>query len=156
VSVTVFQRIIKLLSDNKISYKLIEHEPIFTSEQAAKVRGTDLKSGAKALVFIADKEPIMIVVPGDKRVDLRKFKDTFKIKNLAMASSEEVEDFIEGVKVGAVHPFGNLHGLPVYVDQSLGRNKEIVFNAGLHEKSIKMSYQDYYRLVKPRLGNFAF
>lgn len=155
MSEAVYQKIVKFLSDNNITYQLFEHEPVYTSEQAAKVRGSSLKAGAKALIFMADKKPIMIVVPGDKKVDIRKFKDTFKIKDLAMARPEEVEDFTDGVKIGAVHPLGNLHGLSVYMDQSLGRNKEIVFNAGLHDKSIEMRYQDYYRLVKPKLGNFT-
>jgi len=155
VSELVFQRIIKLLSNKNIKYQLLEHKPVFTSEQAAKLRGTSLRIGAKALIFLADKRPIMIVISGDKKVDTRKFKNMFKIKNLVMATPGEVERLMD-IKVGAIHPLGNLHNLPVYVDESLNRNKKIVFNAGLHDKSIKMEYQDYCKLVKPKLGNFAF
>jgi Ala-tRNA(Pro) deacylase len=155
MSKSAYPKIIKLLLNNKTSYKLLKHQPVYTSEQAAKVRGSSLKAGAKALIFLADNKPIMIVVPGNKKVNVRKFKDAYKIKNLAMATPDEVEKITEGVKIGAVHPFGNLHNLPVYVDQSLGRNKEIVFNAGVHDRSIKMEYRDYYRLVKPKLGKFA-
>lgn len=151
----VFEKIKQFLNTNKIEYEVISHEPVFTSEQAAKVRGSSIKTGAKALIFQADKKPIMIVVPGDKKVDARKFKDKFKIKDLAFAKPEEVEQIAEGVKIGAVHPLGNLCNLPVYVDKSLGRNKEIVFNAGRHDKSIKMSYQDYYRAVKPIIASFV-
>jgi len=45
---TVYQKIINLLKDNHITYKTYQHEPVFTSEQAAKVRNTSLKQGAKA------------------------------------------------------------------------------------------------------------
>lgn len=155
MSYQIFQKIVNFLEESKISYQLLEHGPVFTSEQAAKVRGTNIKAGAKALVFKADGKPVMIVVPGDKRVDTKRFKEIYKVGDLTFVSAEEVEGIMEGVKIGAVHPLGNLHNLPVYIDQSLGRNKEIIFNAGLHEKSIKMSYQDYYKLVRPIIGSFT-
>lgn len=155
MSQLVLEKIVKLLKDKKIDYQLLEHKPVFTSEEAAKIRGTSLKQGAKALVFYADKKPIMVVVPGDKKVDIKKFKITHHLKDLRMATPEEVEE-LTGVKIGAVHPLGNLHNLPTYVDKGLGRNQEIVFNAGLHNKSIKMEYRDYYSLVKPKLADFSF
>lgn len=151
----VFERIVNFLNKKRIPYQLFEHEPVYTSEQAAKIRGSSLKEGAKALIFVADGKPVMIVVPGDKKVDVKRFKEIYKISDLRMATPQEVETVTGGVKIGAVHPLGNLHNLPVYVDNSLGRNQEIVFNAGLHTKSIRMRYQDYYRLVGPMLGNFS-
>lgn len=155
MSETVFQKIVALLEKENIKFSICEHEPVFTSEQAAQIRGSSLKQGAKALVFYADKKPIMIVIAGDRKVDSKKVKSFYGIHDLRLASSDEIEELLEGVKVGAVPPFGDLFNLPVYVDQSLGENKEIVFNAGLHTKSIKMSYQDWFDLVKPTLGDFA-
>lgn len=154
MSQVVFEKVVKLLQDNQIDYQLLEHEPVYTSEQAAKIRGSSLKQGAKALVFYADKKPIMIVVSGDKKIDIKKFKTTHYVKDLRMATPEEVEE-LTGTKIGAVHPLGVIHGLPTYVDKGLGRNEEIIFNAGLHTKSIKMKYRDYYSLVKPKLGDFS-
>ncbi len=87
---TVLEKIQELLDDNHVNYTLTEHEPVHTSEEAAKVRGTTLSQGAKALIFFADKKPLLIVVPGDKRANLKKFKKTFSIKDLRMASPEEV------------------------------------------------------------------
>lgn len=151
----VFERVVNLLNEKKIPHTLFEHEPVYTSEQAAKIRGTSLRQGAKALIFLADGKPMMVVVPGDKKVDVKKFKQIYKIGDLRMAVPEEVEQVTGGVKIGAVHPLGNLHNLPVYIDKSLGKSREIVFNAGLHTKSIKMSYRDYFRLVRPIIGDFS-
>jgi hypothetical protein len=36
-----YEKIINLLKQNKIPYKEIEHEPVYTSEQTAKVRGSN-------------------------------------------------------------------------------------------------------------------
>jgi Ala-tRNA(Pro) deacylase len=46
-------------------------------------------------------------------------------------------------------PFGNLYGMDVFVDQSLAEDKEIAFNAGSHRELVRMSYADFYELVKP-------
>lgn len=155
MSQAVFDRIIELLDDKKVSYQLFEHRPVFTCEEAAKVRGTRPEQGAKALIFFGDDKPLMIVLPGSKKVETKIFKQLFGIRNLCMASSEQVEKLTTGVKVGAVPPFGNLFGIPVFVDKSLGLNQEIVFNAGLHTRSIKMKYRDFERLADPTMGDFS-
>jgi Ala-tRNA(Pro) deacylase len=51
-------------------------------------------------------------------------------------------------------PFGNLYGIPVWVDESLTRDEEIVFNAGNHEQTVHMAYADFARLVGPKTASF--
>lgn len=149
-----FKKLKDFLDKNNISYKTILHEPVFTSEEAAKVRGSNLKMGAKALVFIADKKPVMMVLSAEKHIDTKKFKDLYEISDLRMATPEEV-DKITGVKIGAIHPFSNLFGIPLYVDNSLSENEEIVFNAGLHTRSIRMKFKDFKNLTSPIMGSFS-
>jgi Ala-tRNA(Pro) deacylase len=52
-------------------------------------------------------------------------------------------------------PFGNLYGLPVYVDETLTADKEIAFNAGTHRELIRLAYGDFAKLVDPAVLNFA-
>lgn len=150
----VFDAIKKLLDDKKINYKVTEHEPVYTSDQAAKVRNTPLKQGAKALVIIADKKPVMIVIAANKKIDFKKFKTIYKIKDLRMATPDEVKE-ITGVEIGAVPPLGNIFNIPLYVDASLTKNKEISFNAGEHTKSIDVTYRDFELVSKPIIDVFA-
>jgi len=150
----IYEQIVKLLEKNKCEFKTYEHEPVFTSEQAAKVRSMRLEQGAKALVMIADKNPIMLVLSAANKVDSQAFKRDYKVKDLRMAKPEEVEQ-ITNLKIGAIPPFGNLFDLLVYVDERLRENRKISFNAGLHERSIEMYYADFEKLVKPTRGNFT-
>lgn len=150
---TVYKKIITILKERAINYKIFEHESVLTSEQAARVRGTDIRQGAKALVMIADGQPVMVVVSAAFKVDTKKFKQLFGIKDLKMATPQEVEKFT-GTKIGAVPPFGNIFSLPTYVEETLAQNTKISFNAGLHTKSIEISYQDYIGIVKPQFGSF--
>ncbi len=151
---SVFENIKDLLDKNKISYKLIEHKPVFTSEDAAKIRGSSLSLGAKALIMKADKKSIMIVVPGDKKVDTSTFKKLYQVKDLEMATKEEVKA-VSGVEVGAVPPFGNLFKIPLYFDKTIVENEVVFFNAGSHSKSISLKGSDLEKVTKPIVGNFS-
>lgn len=85
---TVYQQIIDLLDSLQIKYTAIEHVPTKTCEESAKVRSTSPDQGAKALVCIADKQPIMIVLPCSRRLDTKAFKTQFSFKDLRFATPE--------------------------------------------------------------------
>ncbi len=140
------------LKKNGIFYELNTHEPVYTSEQAAKVRGVLLKTGVKAMV-LKGKDFILALVPGDKKVDIRKL-GKITGNEIRFAKPSEVLE-VTGCEVGSVHPFGNLFNLKVYADPRILESKFINFNAGLHTHSIKMKSKDLIDLVKPELGNFA-
>jgi Ala-tRNA(Pro) deacylase len=150
----VFQKILSLLHENDVRYQALEHEAVYTSEEAARVRGTSLDQAAKALVFRADGAPMLLVIPGDRRVDTKGFKKRFKIKDMRMASREDVEE-LTGLTPGAVPPFGNILGIPIYMDEMLLEKAETVFNAGSHTRSIKMSPQDLVALTQPVMGSYS-
>jgi Ala-tRNA(Pro) deacylase len=114
MTVSVTEKIKSLLNENHIKFELLEHEAVFTSEQASQIRGTDISMGAKALVFYADRVPVLIVVPGDKKADLKKFKKTFGVKDLMIVSPDEVFNLTR-LKVGSIPPFGNVMGLHTYL-----------------------------------------
>ncbi len=144
----------KLAEANISDFQESEHAPVFTSIEAARVRGTELSQGAKALVMMADQQPIMVVVSGANTVDMSGFKKLFDVKDLRMASKDEVKQLTK-LEVGSIPPFGNVFGIPTYVDAKLSENSAISFNAGLHTKSIQMQYADWLKAVHPTVGDFS-
>jgi aspartyl-tRNA synthetase len=150
----VYSAIVKELEKHNVKFQSYEHEPVHTSQDAARVRQTALHMGAKALVFYADDKPVMIAVPGDKKVDMKLFKQTYKVKDLRMATPEEVLR-VTSVPIGAVPPFGHIFGIPLYMDKSMRLNESVVFNAGLHTKSISLSETEYEKVAKPIVGEFS-
>ncbi len=150
----VYQKITSLLDKNSIKYQKFEHEPVFTSEQAAKVRGTRIEQGAKALVMFADKQPILAVVSAAKKIDSKKLKNLLKVKDLHLATAGEVKS-LTGLEIGSIPPFGSVLSLKTYVDNSLSSVGDITFNAGLHTKSLSLRYQDYVKAEAPQTGDFS-
>jgi prolyl-tRNA editing enzyme YbaK/EbsC (Cys-tRNA(Pro) deacylase) len=153
----VVQRIIDLLEKEHVWFETFQHEPVITSEEAAKIRsGYSLKQGAKAMIVRVKEKGeakyfAMLVLPGDQRFSNDKVKSVFNAKDIRFATEEEVKDITEGVEPGGVPPFGNLFGLRLVVDQTLFNNEKIVFNAGDRRFSIAMRSQDYAKIVKPEL-----
>ena len=150
----VLERIRELLDKNSVQYKCWDHPPVHTSEEAAKVRGTPLESGAKAMVLRSKGKYLMVVIAGDKKMDFKKVKKVIGSDRLTLSSPEEVLE-VTGCEIGSVPPFGNLFDLPVYLDNSLLRSPIINFNAGKHGTSIAMSIEDYQKVVKPEVVDIA-
>jgi Ala-tRNA(Pro) deacylase len=149
------KRVKDLLDSKNIEYTISEHEPVFTSEQAAKVRGVDLKTGVKALVLKTKEGNFILgLVAADKKIDLKKLAEIANTKDLELAKPEEVLK-LTNCKVGSVHPFGILHNLPTYLDISVLENEYVNFNIGLHTKSIQMKSKDLVEIVKPVEGEFS-
>jgi Ala-tRNA(Pro) deacylase len=145
---TIFERIKDKLALAAIPFAVSEHEPVFTSEQAAAVRGAALASGAKALVVKAGDRFVLLVMPADRKLDSKKARANLGVKSIRFATKEELLD-MTGLAPGAVPPFGSLFELPTYVDPALAANASINFNAGDHAVSIQMTFADYLRAEGP-------
>jgi Ala-tRNA(Pro) deacylase len=149
------ERLKKFLDERKIEYELLVHEPVYTSEQAAKARGSELKKGVKALVLkTGEKKLILGLVAADRKIDLNALAMLVGTKKLKLASPEEVLEKT-GCEIGSVHPFGNLHNLETYMDKSVLENEVVEFNIGLHTHSIRMKMRDLVNLLNPIIGNFS-
>ena len=151
---TVFDRVESLLKQHGIAFQVLRHEPVYTSEEAARVRGTPLASGAKALIVKGEEGFVMFVVPADRKLDSHAVRRAKGWKKMRFATREEVLE-LTGLTPGSIPPFGSLFGLPTLCDERLGENEVINFNAGDHGISVSMRYADYVQVEKPELGKFA-
>ena len=149
------QKLRQFLDENHVKYVVISHSKAYTSQgiaATANISGNDL---AKTVMLKTDGELCMAVLPAPKHVDLVRFAKLTNTKEVALASERDFRDRFPDCEVGAMPPFGNLYGLPVYVDVSLTRDKEIAFNAGSHLELVRLPYADFERLVKPQIVEFA-
>src|SRR5437762_7883995 len=150
----VTERLERWLREQSVGFRLLEHPPVFTSEEAARVRGTPIEAGAKALVLRAEERTVHVVLPGHRRVDNAQLRAILGTRTLRFATPEELLT-LTGCTPGAVPPFGNLFGLPVLVDEALCRNDRVAFNAGSNAVSITMRCDDLVRLTGARVCRFA-
>ncbi|MFA6472043.1 MAG: YbaK/EbsC family protein [Candidatus Latescibacterota bacterium] len=140
------------LDKNHIRYLSIKHSPAFTAQEIAELSHIHGKLMAKVVMLMIDEKMGMAVTSADHRIDLASLRDkTESGGEILLADEKEFKSMFPDCEVGAMPPFGNLYDMDVYVDSSLGNNREIVFNAGSHTEVIRMSYADFERLVNPKI-----
>jgi prolyl-tRNA editing enzyme YbaK/EbsC (Cys-tRNA(Pro) deacylase) len=150
---SVFESIQQLLDTHSVEYKTEHHEPTRTSEDAARIRGVAMHTGAKALVLTGSKSGahFLFVIPADLRLDSKKVRTILGESTSFAKDTVEVTDCVPG----SVPPFGSVIGLKTHCDSRLAENERINFNAGSLTDSINMSYQDYIRVEQPMICDIA-
>lgn len=147
-------RLKSFLDENHIRYTLMTHSPAYTAQTAAHTMHIPGKEVAKTVVVRAGKETMLAVVPASCHVNLMRLGKLVG-SEARLASEAEFIDKFPDCELGAMPPFGNLYKLPVYVDEKLAADEEIVFNAGTHRDAIRMRFEDFSKLAHPTVAGFA-
>ncbi|GAB6281006.1 MAG: YbaK/EbsC family protein [Thermovirga sp.] len=84
---------------------LFSDETIRTVEDASRTVGAPPEEILKTLVLLADEEPVIALMSGQNRIDLKKVKVLLGAKKVSMAKPEWVSGY-SGFKVGGVPPVG--------------------------------------------------
>ena len=143
------------LENNSVRYVVISHSPAFTAQGIAALAHIPGKELAKTVIVKLDGNLAMAVLPASLHVNLSALKRETGAKIVELASEEEFRDRFPECDTGAMPPFGNLYGMEVFADEALTRDKEIAFNACSHRELVRLSWDDYQNLAKPRVISFA-
>ena len=148
-------RLQEFLDSHNIKYTSIAHSVAYTSQGIAALTHISGKELAKTVIVKIDGVLAMAVLSASSQVDLSRLAAAAGANHVVLASEQEFKDKFPDCDTGAMPPFGNLYGLPVFADQSLRHDKEIAFNAGSHWELIRMAWEDFEKLVRPRIAQFA-
>lgn len=147
-----YTAIIKTLDEAGVSYELLEHDSVHTSEEAAMVRDGSQETGAKSLLLKSEAGFVVAVLQGNARLDTKKTTKHLGVsRNPRFANPEEVEEHM-GCQVGACYPLAHLAGLRTIIDEPFTREEHISFNPGVHDKTITMPMRNYLDLVRPEVS----
>jgi nondiscriminating aspartyl-tRNA synthetase len=155
-------QIIKILKDNNFDYKYMEHEETPTSADAARVRGTKLEEGAKAIILKGRKSGgnYMVALPGHLKIDIRALEKKLKVDTgiKIELTFEDPNIILEryGLIIGGIPPFGELLGIETFYDIKIFENEKMDFNCGERTASIEMKTIDYKKLIdNSKIGIFS-
>jgi Ala-tRNA(Pro) deacylase len=155
MKMTVLKRLKEYLEKNQVRYEVGYHERVYTSQEIAAAMHVPGRDLAKVVMVKADGKMVMLVLPASYQVETKKLKKALQCEKLRIAREREFEELFPDCEVGAMPPFGNLYHLEVWVDQVLTEDEFIFFRAGSHVETLKVKYNDYARLVDPRVGDFS-
>jgi nondiscriminating aspartyl-tRNA synthetase len=154
-SENIRNEIIRLIKHNDFEYKYLVHAATPTSEESARVRGTQLNEGVKALILKGknSKKNYQFNIPSHLKLDMKAVAEMVGEK-CEFEDPEIIRDRF-GLIIGGVPPFGSLMNLDTFFDEQISKTEHAAFNCGLQTESIIMKAQDLVKLVQPKLGRFA-
>lgn len=148
---SALQRLQRHLEEHHVDYQLHEHAEAYTAQEIAALEHVAGQRMAKVVMALAGTRLVMLVLPAPARVDVGRLAAELGEAGVRLAHEEEFTPAFPDCDAGAMPPFGNLYGVPVYVDRALAEDETIVFQAGTHRHTIQLAYDDFQRLVQPQL-----
>ncbi len=146
----------EFLDKSNVKYEVRQHQPTFTAQQMAAEEHEPGRYVAKPVIVKADDKYVMCVLAAPYKVDLGALKKQLGVKKATLADETEIGKLFPDCELGAEPPFGNLYDMPTVMDKVLEKDDHIMFQAGSHEKAIRMSMADYRKLVQPKVLEFSY
>lgn len=149
------RRLKEFLNSHHIKYVTITHSPAYTAQEIAASAHVSGKELAKTVICNIDGELAMAVLRASDRIDLDLLRGAAGASKVELATEQAFQDRFPECDAGAMPPFGNLYEMEVFVEESLTKDERIAFNAGSHTELVKLAYEDFAKLVTPKVANFA-
>ena len=145
----------KALKEFDNSMKVIElNSTARTAMDAANSLKCEVGAIVKSLLFRAEDTFLLCIVSGDKRCSLNKLKKITLIKDISMASPEEVKTQT-GYTIGGVSPVGHVKNLKIIVDESLKRFTNIFAAAGHPNCVFKINFENLIKITKGEIKDIV-
>lgn len=146
-------QILNCLNRKQISYKLIEHLPVYTAAEADQyTKGYDFIK-AKNLFLHHKHHYYLVVLPDDKRIDMKRLQKQLQSGRLSFASDDSLFEIL-GITTGAVSPFNLIndrkHQVNLVIDQEIADqdNSMIGCHPNDNTKTVLLSVHDLLKFVK--------
>lgn len=148
-------RLEQYLRENGIRYVLEHHPLAYTARGVAASEHVTARRIAKTVMLLVDGRLAMVIVPGSEDVYIPALSEALGATHVRLAQEIEFAPAFPDCEIGAMPPFGNLYGVPVYVDASLAKYETIRFEAGTYTDTICIRYADFDYLVRPTTVHVA-
>ncbi len=151
----VVERLRNFLDERRVDYEVAVHPERYTTQEVAAATHVSGRLVAKTVIVKTGGGFAMAVLPAACRMSVQRVRELLGDPQATIAAESEFRGLFGDCEAGAMPPFGNLYGIPVYVDDELAVRERITFEAGNHHEVITMRYADFARLVEPRQAEFC-
>jgi Ala-tRNA(Pro) deacylase len=144
------------LDEQDVAYEVVEHEERFTAAAEATAAGLEPGDAAKDLILRDGDSYALAVIPASQRLDLAKARELLGASgSLRLATEDEIGDDFKRFAVGAIPPFGGLHGIPQVVDRRLLEHERVLCSAGDHAHGVLVDPNEMVRTGKAKTGDLC-
>lgn len=142
-----------------IDYTEIEHEPVYTVEQAQEVKNTIEGHGCKNL-FLTDKKEhyFLVVLDENRKANIKQIEKLVHTSHLSFAKPSELRHIMQ-LEKGSVTPFGIMNDadnqVVLVIDENL-KNRKLLFHPNINTKTISIFYDDLIKFIKFNNHRYVF
>jgi Ala-tRNA(Pro) deacylase len=140
-----------LLEQHDVPYEVEDHPHAVSAHRLAAAEGISGYDIAKPVMVSVQGQLAMIVIPGAEILDLERVGDVLGHNAVRLATEDEFTGLFDDCEPGAEPPFGNLYGVPTFLDEDLRARPRMVCRDGSHTRTITLATADYVRLVDPEI-----
>lgn len=144
---TVAPRLQEYLRSEGVPFDLVAHSHTSTSSQTARAAHVSGGSLAKSVVVHHELGFVLAVTPSTHRVELGALQGLLN-RRLGLATEAQIAALFDDCDVGAVPPVGAAYGIPVVLDESIGRAADVYFEGGDHETLVHVTGEAFRALMK--------
>jgi Ala-tRNA(Pro) deacylase len=143
----------KFLSKNNINFTLHKHPAVYTCEEAEKYCGDIPGIEGKNLLLRSKKgkRHFLVILPANKKTDLKKFAELVNEKKISFASSKALKEKL-GLEPGSVSPFGLIndseHRVEVYIDSEIYNADIVSFHPNVNTATLELSKNMFHKFLQ--------
>jgi Ala-tRNA(Pro) deacylase len=145
----------EMLGRRGIPFEERHHHDAYTAQELAQAEHVSGHRVAKVVVVIADGRPVILVLPASRLVVPEQVADRLGAWEVRLASEEEMGRVFDDCETGAIPPLRHWRDVPVLMDGYLRVEGDILFPGGTHEDALRVRFNDWFRLVNPRVEWFS-
>lgn len=137
--------LVEWLNENKIWHRFVEKQETVHTADASQATGIDLHRITKNLVSVTDNgDHVVLIVPGDMRVNLRKAAKALGVKNVHLMPFDKSEP-LSGYPPGGTPSLGYATKMRVVVDEELKKFKTFYCGGGSRDRLLEVRFEDVVR-----------
>ena len=140
-----------------IEFEEIEHEPVFTVEQAKAIENKIDGTGCKNL-FLTDKKGkyFLVILEDNKKANVKEITKIVNTSHLSFADISELKNILQ-LGEGSVTPFGIINDFDnkvlLVIDKDL-KDKKLLFHPNVNNKTISVTYDNLIKFIDFEKHNY--
>ena len=144
------------LQDHDVQFTVIEHADTYEAARMAQALHVSGREVAKTVLLKADDSYVVAILPANDSIDLNKAAKALKVTDVELVTEDEISKHCPDCEFGVLPPFGSQYSMKTMVDNRLAKRDEICFEGNSHHEAIRMKFEDFQRLEKPLMTDFAW
>ena len=148
--------IYEILKKLNINYQEIEHEAVFTIEEAKNIKNRIPGIGCKNLLLKDKKQYLLVILEENKKADTKQIAKIANCSHLSFAKEEELEKILK-LKRGSISPFGIINDqtnvVTILIDKDL-QNQILLFHPNINTKTVAIHYNDLIKFIEFENHNY--